>query len=285
MHAIGSLMISGKFKRRPKQRNGQEGYLLIVLMIMVTLLAMAAVATGPSMATQIKRDHEEELVHRGAQYARAVKKFYKKFGRYPVSLEQLEDTNNVRFLRKRYKDPITGKDFRLLHFGDVKLTPKAPGSATGPGVATSGPLSPDQSGSGLGGGSSNVGNLGGTAGGVQSTGQPTDASDISKPIGTGPTLGGGPIIGVASTSEKQSLMEFNDKDHYNQWEFIYDPTMDRGGLIKGPYVPTQAGVAGTGGMTTTATPQGGFGNSVFGQPNQFGQPAGGMTPQQQSPQR
>lgn len=281
----------GYFKRRPRQQNGQEGYLLIVLMIMVTLIAMAAVVTAPDIATQIKRDREQELVHRGAQYARAIKKFYKKFGRYPVSLDQLDNTNNIRFLRKRYQDPVTGKEFRLLHFGEVKLTPKAPGSATGPGAATSdsgqsssGFGSFGQSNSGLGGssfGSSSTG-FGGTAGGMQSA-QPTNVQDISQPLGTGAKFGGGPIIGVASSSEKQSLLEFNDKNHYNQWEFIYDPTMDRGALIKGPYVPTQAGAAGFGGMTTTTTPQTGFGNnnSVFGRPSTFGQPAG--TPQ--SPQQ
>ena len=32
---------------------------------------------------QMKRDREEEMIHRGTEYARAIKKYYKKFGRYP----------------------------------------------------------------------------------------------------------------------------------------------------------------------------------------------------------
>ena len=50
-------------------------------------------------------------------------------------------------------------------------------------------------------------------------------------------FGGGPIVGVASTSKAPSIREFNHKNHYNQWQFIYDPTMDRGGLITTPAQP------------------------------------------------
>ena len=36
--------------------------------------------------------------------------------RYPASIEELESLNNTRFLRKRYMDPMTGKDkWRLIH--------------------------------------------------------------------------------------------------------------------------------------------------------------------------
>ena len=40
------------------------------------------------------------------------------------------------------------------------------------------------------------------------------------------TFGGGPIVGVASTSKKESLKLLNNKDHYNEWEFVYDPRLD-----------------------------------------------------------
>ena len=73
----------------------------------------------------MKRDREEEMIHRGVQYSRAIRRFVKKTGRYPTRLEELENTNNIRFLRKRYKDPVTGKDFKLLHVGEVQLTSAA----------------------------------------------------------------------------------------------------------------------------------------------------------------
>src|SRR5579863_5981269 len=107
----------------------ERGYILITLILFVALLAIAAVVMAPVIAFQVKRDREEELIHRGVQYSRAMKHFVKKFGRYPTRIEELENTNQLRFLRKRYKDPITGKDFKILHMGDVQLSFGAPGLA------------------------------------------------------------------------------------------------------------------------------------------------------------
>jgi hypothetical protein len=50
-------------------------------------------------------------------------------------------------------------------------------------------------------------------------------------------FGGGPIVGVASISKAPTIREFNHKNRYNQWQFIYDPSMDRGGLITTPAQP------------------------------------------------
>ena len=96
--------------------------MLLMMMLFVTLMAIAAAAVAPSLIFNIQRDREQELIHRGVQYSRAIRNYVKKFGKYPTRLEDLENTNNLRFLRKRYKDPITGKDFRLLHTGDVQTT-------------------------------------------------------------------------------------------------------------------------------------------------------------------
>src|SRR5438034_11248911 len=108
--------------RSPKRRS-EQGYILLMLMLFITLLAIGAAAVAPSIAFQVKRDREEEMIHRGVQYSRAIRRYVKKFGRYPTRIEELENTNNVRFLRRRYKDPITGKDFKLLHVGEVQLMP------------------------------------------------------------------------------------------------------------------------------------------------------------------
>ena len=93
-----------------------------MLMLFVALLAIAAGALAPTIAFRVSRDREEEMIHRGTQYSRAIRRYVKKTGRYPSRLEELENTNNIRFLRKRYKDPVTGKDFKLLHVGEVQLT-------------------------------------------------------------------------------------------------------------------------------------------------------------------
>src|SRR5438445_10803246 len=110
------------------RHRAQRGYILLTLMLFVALLAIGAAGVAASIAFQIRRDREEELIHRGVQYSRAIRRYVKKFGRYPMRIEELENTNNLRFLRKRFKDPITGQDFKILHLGDVKLS-------FGPGVA------------------------------------------------------------------------------------------------------------------------------------------------------
>lgn len=206
----------------------QRGYVLLAVLLVLVLILLATMAAAPRLAQQIRRDREQELIHRGTQYARAIKRYYKKFGRYPASIQQLEETNNLRFLRRRYKDPMTEKgEWRLIHVGEAKVVPKGfapPGGATG-GVAgatpAGGPATP-----------------GGQPGGTTPAGTP--ASAISTPA-TGPTFGGGPIVGVASTSTQRSIKELNDKDHYNDWEFVYDPRLD---LTAQPQ-PPPAGTPGT----------------------------------------
>ena len=115
--------------RRRRQRDG--GYLLLAILLMMALMIIAATIEAPRMVRQIKRDREEEMIHRGTEYARAIKKYYKKFGTYPTTLEQLDNTNQIRFLRKRYKDPLSkdGK-WTLLHYGDIQAltNPNAPGT-------------------------------------------------------------------------------------------------------------------------------------------------------------
>ena len=108
-------------------RKSEQGYILLTLLLVICMMIIFAAAIVPSITFNIRRDREEEMIHRGVQYSRAIRAYYKKFGRYPTKIEDLENTSNMRFLRKRYKDPLNCKnskceDFKLLHFGDVKLT-------------------------------------------------------------------------------------------------------------------------------------------------------------------
>jgi type II secretory pathway pseudopilin PulG len=99
-----------------------SGAMLLAVLFMMAMLVIFAMAMAPSFVQQAKRDREEEMIHRGTEYARAIKKYYKKFGRYPANLEQLDNTNQIRFLRRRFKDPLT-KDgqWKLLHYGDISM--------------------------------------------------------------------------------------------------------------------------------------------------------------------
>jgi type II secretory pathway pseudopilin PulG len=258
-----------------RSARNQEGYLLLSVMLLITMMLIALAVAAPRIAQQIQRQKEEELIHRGKQYAIAIKKFYHKNGTYPVSLDQLESTNNQRFLRHRYKDPMTSTgEWKLIHVGEAQITiptaggagaPQGPGQAgslttnfpptnsglnsstpTSPGGLNSGGLSTggfnqgglnqgglNQGGVNSGGisGGLNSGGLTGStpAGGTQAGGQmgTLQTSNIGTGLG-GNAQGGGPIIGVASTSKGKGMKEFNGASEYNTWLFVYDPRLEQG---------------------------------------------------------
>lgn len=264
-----------------RKKSGQQGYVLLALMLAVTMILIALSIEAPRIAQQIKREREEELYHRGMDYATAIKRFvHKNGGRYPVSVEQLEDTNHIRFLRKRYKDPMTGEDnWRLVHFGEAEI--KIPTAQTGSLQTTNNP--------GLGGSTAgtagqgpSLGNLPGgpnTGGTTNTLGSSNNASTLTQPfqssggvgnsnqvgslttsnIGTTQPVGGGQIIGVASVSKKQSIKEFNDKDHYNDWFFVYDLRLEQSGGTGTTVAAPRAGASSTdqqGQQSGTSSPGG-----------------------------
>jgi len=250
-----SEVSTAKLRNRLKQR----GYMLITLMLALALIMIALVAVLPGLKRQIRRDREEELRHRGTAYMRAIQHYYRKLGRYPSRLEDLENTNNIRFLRKRYTDPMsrnsaTGKekDFKLLHQADIALNngPVLPGQngvggqggfpAQGEVEAQTDGASGQTSENGDSGADSSSGNSN-ASGNSNSPGSSSSNSDAGSNSGlgfNGPTFGGGPILGVASTSKAKTIRVFFGKDHYNDWLFIYVQGIDRGGQLMGPVNPS-----------------------------------------------
>lgn len=265
-HSIFEMRVHSKSRAKP-HRNGESGYILLFLLLGIAVLIIAAAVAAPTISFDIKRDREEEMIHRGVQYSRAIRGYYKKFGRYPVKLEDLESTNNLRFLRKRYKDPITGQDFKLLHFGDVKLTfaggmigGMVPGAGTmngAPGMnaaagafnAGNAALAANQIAAVMQS-TAQAPNLNGQTDSSQPNSNPnaqgTDSGSSNSPSGgdqlSKTTFGGGPIVGVVSSSKRETIREFNNKKKYNEWQFIYDPGTDRGGLLMTPNQPPLIGM-------------------------------------------
>ena len=102
----------------------QDGFLLLGVLFMTLLILLALSLAAPKMAEEVRRDKEAETIHRGQQYARAIRMFYTKYGRYPGKVDDLIKTQDQRFLRKRYLDPMTGKDdWRIIHLGEAKVGP------------------------------------------------------------------------------------------------------------------------------------------------------------------
>src|SRR5262245_42724682 len=90
------------------------GFSLAAMIFFLTAASIFIAVAVPSYQMQAKRQMEEELIFRGEEYARAIQKYRRKFGVYPSSIDQLVSTNNLRFLRRAYKDPVTEKEFRLI---------------------------------------------------------------------------------------------------------------------------------------------------------------------------
>ena len=280
-----------------KLQDRSRGYILITLMLFLSLLAIAALAVLPDVVNQIKRDHEEELIHRGLGYARGVRRYYKKFGRYPTRIEELENTNTLRFIRKRYKDPVTNQDFRILRMGDIQLG-NGMMLGQGPG-ARPGALGGGQAGGNLGSKPTQPTNQQTQATKTDAASDSgTDSGDSNTPVestgsssgsesgaGTAQVFGGGPMLGVVSASKGKTIREFCNKSHYKDWFFVYDPTSDRGGTLNSPWCPG-LGIPGVGGTLpqppagTPSTPNTGAPGTVAPTLNQQTNPGADMPPEQ-----
>jgi type II secretory pathway pseudopilin PulG len=236
-----------------------DGYAFVVLMVAMTVMLIALAAALPSVYHESQREKEEELIFRGNEYARAIYLFQRQFQRYPKSVDELIRTNNIRFLRHAYKDPMSpnGK-WRFIHVGAngtlidsltmgpqqqpqfVGASGQSPGNAPQSSNASNGaaPLTFQQSSNGSNG-----------AGSVTSQ-QPSNTDSQSSPSSMfGQTqeeqqaaknaqiraacqgksesafipdnqVLGVLIGGVASCSNKTSIRIWNKKTKYEEWEFL-----------------------------------------------------------------
>lgn len=98
---------------------GQEGYVLLALLVTSAVLLIGLALSIPRMALQSQRLKDAQLIERGEQYRRAIQLYYRDHNKYPEDLDDLEDTDGVRYLRRRSPDPIgeTG-EWRLIHMGE-----------------------------------------------------------------------------------------------------------------------------------------------------------------------
>ncbi len=104
--------------RQSRRGSGREGYALIMVLFGAAVAAVMLARALPRDAMSAQRVREERLIHHGKEYSRAIKLYFREHKKYPKKIEDLEKTDRVRYLRRRYKDPITGEDeWRLIHMG------------------------------------------------------------------------------------------------------------------------------------------------------------------------
>lgn len=197
----------------PRSRRGagrQDGYALLIILLLASLLALTLAEAAPGWITAIQRRREQTAIDYARQYVMGIRRYYHKFGAYPPNLDRLEQTNGVYYLRRAWPDPLVknGKWY-FIHPGDL-IAPKVKG-VPGEGGA---PAGPGGAGTAFGSQLAGIGAQGsGLLGGLGSLGSPTGVvpqTGISPVSGTGPggltgaagaafsvpQVRGGPIDGV-----------------------------------------------------------------------------------------
>ncbi|MBV9612893.1 MAG: hypothetical protein JO091_10485 [Acidobacteriaceae bacterium] len=117
-------------REQGSKRTSEQGSALLIVFVFAAMVAIMLYRELPVAAFEAERQREQMTIDRGNEYVRAVKLYRRKIGHYPASVDQLENTNQMRFLRHRFKDPLTTDgDWRLLHAGpdgaliDSKVNP------------------------------------------------------------------------------------------------------------------------------------------------------------------
>src|SRR5207342_3205132 len=83
-----------------------DGYAMAGIIIGITVMAIVMTAAMPVWKHLAQREKEEEMVFRGEQFVHAIALFQRRYANaYPPSIDLLVEQ---KFLRKKYKDPITG---------------------------------------------------------------------------------------------------------------------------------------------------------------------------------
>ena len=167
---------------------------MVALLVAMSVMAILTGAALPAYHTMARREKEAELIFRGEQYARAIGLWQQKFANQPApSFDVLVEQ---RFLRKKYKDPITNGEFQPLGAGGA--APGQPQQGTTP--------------QGRGGAQQ-------AATEAAKTAMQQAQERLAAISGRGATVPGG-IVGVTSKSEEKSLRLYNGRDIYNQWVFM-----------------------------------------------------------------
>src|SRR5262245_50395301 len=163
---------------------------MAALLVAISIMAVMMTVAMPVWKQIAQREKEEELIFRGTQYAHAIGLFQRKFANAsPPTLEVLVEQ---KFLRRKYKDPITNDDFVPILAGQSAAGNAQQSAAQGRGQGA----------------------------GASGAAQPTSPTGTSgPPVSTGGVSGG--IIGVTSKSKNQSIRIYNGRSHYNEWAFVY----------------------------------------------------------------
>ena len=177
-------------------RRHERGFAMAALLVALAVIGVILGVAMPVWRTVVQREKEEELIFRGRQYARAIQLFQRKYANaYPPNVDVLVEQ---RFLRKKYKDPVTKDgEFQLVYQAALIQRPGGVGGQLGSGQAGASQANP--------GGP-------GQRGAAESS---SFGSQVAGPQGG--------VVGVASKSKMRSIRVYDGRSVYNQWQFMWVP--------------------------------------------------------------
>jgi type II secretory pathway pseudopilin PulG len=170
-------------------RDAERGFTLASLIVLLTIMMIFVAYTVPRQwSTIVQRDREMQTIFIMKQYAKAIDAFQIRNRVPPVSISQLKDARQPRFLRGNGEpiDPLTGE-------ADWLVIPQA---AAGAPTGRTAPGAPQ----------------------VTTTPQGVPMKDYA----------GGPFIGIRPGKNGNSLIELNGKSKYEEWTYnLSDYTAER----------------------------------------------------------
>jgi type II secretory pathway pseudopilin PulG len=214
------MHLEGQYERRARP---DAGYAMAVLLAGIAIMGIVWTMVVPVWKQQVQREKEAELIFRAGQYARAVALYQRKYANaFPPSVDVLL---REKFLRKKYLDPLTNREFRYLSPLELQALPgltttTTPGFPNRPGTSTT----PTRPGGSSGAGATSPGNFG----------QPGNPSGAPGSFGSNALGPNGPAVGpqagiaaVVSRSSAASIKVFKNRRQYNQWIVTVQDVMPR----------------------------------------------------------
>lgn len=179
-----------------RDRSAERGYAMAALLVTLAIMSILLSVAMPVWRQEARREKEAELVFRGEQYARAIALFRFKNANIPNAFPpSIDALVQGRFLRKKYKDPMTTDgEFVLIGVGSQQPGINSPGATT-PGGPT----------------------------------QPGAGRSNTPPQPNAPAAGG--MMGVRSQSTETSIRTYRGATRYDQWNFTFNIAPRPGGAM------------------------------------------------------
>jgi type II secretory pathway pseudopilin PulG len=193
--------------RGVRDRDSERGYAMAALLVTLAIMTILLSIAMPVWRHEAQREKEAELVFRGEQYARAIALFKFKNANIPNAVPpSIDFLVQNRFLRKKYKDPMT-KDGEFVVIGGGSNQP----GMTSPGQTLPGQTRPEQAPPGAT--------------------PPRGRSNTPVQPGVQPNVPSLGMIGVRSKSEETSIRTYRGATRYDQWQFTFNIAPRPGGAM------------------------------------------------------